>query len=173
MRRPRVRPAKKPAAPRTVAGLYLQAALLGQSERVSYLTGQLNGGQDGWNDDEAAFVQAACEIAAPRFFGADYDVRAVGALVAEIRSVLSGSRGDYPGHLEMEAVIRSALGEVHVDLGGITPYVQYQARLGLLITAAQKMAWTEPAILELVVNAERVTFTRGWRPPLAADVLRS
>jgi hypothetical protein len=43
--------------------------MLGQRELRDQLVSTLNGGSRGWNDDEPAVVEAACELTARRYFG--------------------------------------------------------------------------------------------------------
>lgn len=85
-------------------GQWLRAVLLGQTELRDRLRPRLNGGDKGWNDDEPAVAEAACELAVGRFFGSSYDVRAVTAFVAELRE----ATGNDPAYdqLKTEAVIR-------------------------------------------------------------------
>ena len=58
-----------PAGPSTVVGKFLRAALLDQRELRRQLTTTLNNGKPGWNGDEPAVVEAACEIAVREYFG--------------------------------------------------------------------------------------------------------
>ena len=107
------------ARPRTVMGLWLYALLTGDAERRRRLSGQLNGGRIGFNRDEAGVVQAACELAVRQFWGSGYDVRDITEAVTFMRKA-NQARGRTPyGQLEMETVIRAALGETDVDTAGI------------------------------------------------------
>jgi hypothetical protein len=56
--------------PRTCVGRWLCAGLRGESKDYNRLAHTLNRGQKGWNDDEPAVVEAACEMAVRRFFAA-------------------------------------------------------------------------------------------------------
>lgn len=160
----RVRPEGKI---QTVVGLWLQAMLVGDAEARRSLTRRLNGGKQGWNYDEPAVVEAACELAVRRFFGSGYDVREITAAVSWMRSA-DQAKGKTPhGQLEMEAVIRSALGEADVDIGGIIPPVLMEIRGAALGYAVLKLGLREPEIAELIVEAENVAFKRGWNPPLS------
>lgn len=125
----------------------------------------LNGGKTGWNDDEPAVVEAACELAVRRFFPQDYDVRAITAFVSELRA----ATGNDPPveQLKTEAVIRSALGEADVATGDITPGQKYLMRGRVTGLAVGKLGLNEAGIDQLITDAERVAFGRGWRPPLA------
>ena len=51
----------RPATPRTVVGMWLRAGFLLETEKRNRLASTLNGGTDGWNYDEPAVVEAACE----------------------------------------------------------------------------------------------------------------
>lgn len=59
------------SGPSTAVGVWLRASLLDQRELRRKLTTTLNNGKPGWNDDEPAVVEAACEIAVREFFGED------------------------------------------------------------------------------------------------------
>jgi len=85
------------------------AALTGQPELRERLRPALNGGRDGWNDDEPAVVQAACELAVRRYFFPGYDVRQVTAFVSDLCQATAGGPTSLD-LLEAEAVIRVALG---------------------------------------------------------------
>jgi hypothetical protein len=68
------------------------------------LTPQLNGGQRGWNYDEAAVAQAACELAAGRFFGTEYDLGQVREVISFLGEVNIAKGTAIPPEQEMEAV---------------------------------------------------------------------
>ncbi|HCU93515.1 MAG TPA: hypothetical protein DHU96_12615 [Actinobacteria bacterium] len=165
MRR-RLRPAA--AQPRTVMGLWLRAMLLRQAEVRKKLSPQLNGGKIGFNRDEAGVVQAACELAVRRLWGSDYDVRDVSAAVSFMREANLQQGKEPHGQLEMEAVIRAALGETEVDLSGIPRPLAFEIQIVATGYAARVLALTEPEVDQLLMEAERTAFSRGWNPPSAA-----
>lgn len=156
-----------PAGPRTLVGLMLQAAMTGDGTRARHLARRLSDGQDGRSDDESAVVEAASELALHQYFGADYDVRSVTALVTEFRATKTSVQ--MPGHLVLEAVIRSDLGDQDVDLSGIAPVDRFGIRGAVAGLISMKAGWTEPEVLDLVLNAERIAAERGWNPPLADE----
>jgi hypothetical protein len=109
MRRLRTRRQKPAPGPSTAVGRWLRAGLLNQRELKDRLFRTLNSRKPtGWNDDEAAVVEAACELAAREYFGGDYDVRAITSLVSQMRSKIhsaeprylfvSPPQGGEPGH---------------------------------------------------------------------------
>jgi hypothetical protein len=145
-----------------VVGNWLAAVLQGQHERRDELVTQVSEGPV--RDDDLALLKAACELAVREYFGADYDVRAVTAFAAEVRR----SQGGFGlGLMEMEAVIRAALGEADVDLSGITPAESGKAGTLAVTHVFQLLEWDESAVNEIVTEAETITFRRGWKPKLA------
>lgn len=112
-------------------------------------------------------VEAACELVVRRFFGSGYDVRAITTAVSWMRSA-GQAKGKTPhGQLEMEAVLRSALGEMDVDISGIIPPVLMEIRGISLSYAVLKPDLREPEIAALIIEAENVALKRGWNPPLS------
>ncbi len=63
--------------PRTTAGLWLRAGVFGDRDSRMRLSKRLNGGKPGWNEDEPAVAEAACELAVGRLFGVGTDEGAV------------------------------------------------------------------------------------------------
>lgn len=163
------RPGRKSLeAPVTLIGQFWLANFAGDTDRTSYLLNQLSGQAGG---PESAFLQAAAELAAPRYFGPDYDVRAVTSLAAESQKYTKMSKLEDLGLLETEAVFRSALGEDNIDLSGIKLVDVDKMRGYLVGLIVLKQGWSETEIRDLMVEAEQLTLERGWHPPLAADVL--
>lgn len=140
--------------------------LMGQSELRDRLSSNLNGGRGGgWNDDEPAVVEAACELVARRFFGASYDVRTITAFVAEMREATANNPP--LDQLKAEAVIRLALGERDVDDRGITAGQKYLIRSLVTVFGCGKLRLKEADIDQVVTEAEKIAVERGWKPPLA------
>jgi hypothetical protein len=166
MRRLRTRREKPVPGPSTVVGRWLRAALLDQQELREQLETALNNGKPtGWNDDEPAVVEAACELAVREYFGDDYDVRAVTSLVSGMRSRIHSN--EPPEQLATEAVIRSALAEADVMTGDINPGQKLHIRGLVTIEVRIRLGWDEAAVDRLIVAAERIASERGWNPPLA------
>jgi hypothetical protein len=164
----RRRPPRPAAAhPRTVAGLWLRALLMHDDELRDRLVRKLGGGKPGWNRDEAAVVQAVCDLAVRRYFGPGYDVRAVTEMVSFMRQAELANQHTPYGQLEMEAVIRHALGEPEVDVKGITTDVAFKVQCGVTAVIAWKSDFTESRIDELITEAEELAIGRGFSPPLA------
>lgn len=154
--------------PETVAGRFLLATVIGDRDERERLVEQLNRGQEGWNDDEAAVVELACVMAVRRCIPADMDVRQISALVSSLRSGVGGGVTP-PGQLETEAVIRSALGEAGVSLDGITSQDLYIIRGVVLLALVRWQMLPAGAAGPLIADAEREAVRRGWDPPLAGD----
>jgi hypothetical protein len=154
--------------PRTFIGQYLDAMIGGHLERRRQLSEKLGGGKPGWNWDEPAVVQAACELAVRRLWGTNYDVRDVTAAVTFMREASKERRGQAPyGQLEMEAVIRVALGEIDVDMSGIIPPTAFEIQIAVIAYAAAKLELSDSEVDQVIVEAENIAFDRGFNPPLA------
>ena len=154
--------------PSTVIGLWLRAFLLRDAQTRRALTAKLNGGKRGWSHDEAGVVPAASELAVRLFFGAHYDIRAVTEAVSFMRDAdLAGGTTPH-GQLEMEAVIRSVLGEADVDTSGINPQVAFEIQGAITAYTVFKLNVPEPEVLRLICQAEQIASDRGWKPPRAA-----
>ena len=151
-----------PTKPRTYVGLWLRAGLLGENELRRELTGKLNGGKDGWNYDEPAVVDAACEIVVRRFFPSDVDVREIAAIASDMRQ----KSKSLPGQLKVEAVIRAALGEADVVIDDIKPPELLHIR-GAVVAYLFIILGAKFSVDELIIEAENIAFERGWKPPLA------
>ena len=99
---------------------------------------------------------------------ADYDVREITKLVSLMRQATQEGGSFTHGQLEMEAVIRHALGEVDVDIKGINAQVAFEVQCGVTAVVAWRLGLTESQLDELPTKAEQTAFARGWNPPLAA-----
>jgi hypothetical protein len=166
MRRFRSKRETPGAGPSTVVGRWLRAALLDQRELRRQLTTTLNYGKPGWNDDEPAVVEALCEIAVREYFGSDYEEQAITSFVSQMRSRIHSV--EPPEQLATEAVIRSSLGEADVFADDIKSGRKYVIQISVLGQARIWLGWDEATVDQRIVEAERVAFERGWKPPLAA-----
>jgi hypothetical protein len=127
---------------------------------------KLNGGSEaGWNDDEPAVVEAACELAVGRFFGTEYDVRDITAFVAELAEATE--RDLTRDQQKTEAVIRLALGDRDVETTGITAGQKYFIRIVVVALVVGKLGLREADVDQLITGAEKIAVERGWNPPLA------
>lgn len=150
-------------------GLYLRAVIMRDDAGVlDRLRRQLNNGQRGWNRDEAGVVQAACDVAVRRYFQPEYDIREVTEIVSFMRNANLDDGRTPHGQLEMEAVIRHALGETDVDVKGINAQVAFEVQGEVTAVIAWRSKFTEPQVSELIVEAEQLARARGWNPPMAA-----
>ncbi len=156
------------APPRTFVGRWLRAAMLDRPDERDRLVATLNwGSATGWNDDEPAVVQATAELVLRRFFGpgeAESDkvswlASAACVSMAEIRRLLDERHA--------EAVIRSALGEPAPGFDALTPSDRVVLQGAVASLASINMDVDEASVDELLREAERVAFERGWHPPLA------
>jgi hypothetical protein len=147
--------------PRTLAATWLCAAFLNRRPERDHLAAQLSGPQPGLRDDFAV-VETACEIAASRYFGSDYDVRSVNDLADLVRRTSAGELR--LTLMQIEAVIRAALGEQDVDLRGINLGAKLRVEI---LAGAGLVHWLEldePAVRSLLVAAEDMAVGRGFHP---------
>ena len=70
------------------------------------------------------------------------------------------------GQLEMEVVIRHALGETDVDVKGINAQVAFEVQGEVTAVIAWKSKFTERQVDEQIIEAEQLARARGWNPPL-------
>ncbi|MBO0786230.1 MAG: hypothetical protein J2P33_09150 [Actinobacteria bacterium] len=130
------------------------------------LRSTLNGGKKtGWNDDEPAVIEAACEVAVRLFFPEDYDVRTITAFVSELRTPTDNDPS--LDQLKAGAIIRFALGEADVVTDDIAPLQKLHIRISVITLLTFKLDLDESAIDKLIIDSERIAFDRGWHPPLA------
>lgn len=156
------------ALPRTFVGRWLRAAMLDQRDERDRLVATLNRGVAGWNDDEPAVVEAAAELVLRRYFGPGQPdpelarslAYAVTAGLGQIRRPLDERHAD--------AVIHSALGEPSPVFDALKPGDKHVLKGTATSIAAVMMDLDEAAVDELLREAERVAFERGWHPPLAS-----
>jgi hypothetical protein len=124
------------------------------------------GGESGWIYDEPAVIEAACELAVRRLWATGYDVRDITATVTFMREVNLEAGKNPPGQLEMEAVIRAALGETDVDTSGIRPPAKMEIQGAVAGFAMRRLSLGQQEIDQLIDEAENITSRRGWNPPL-------
>jgi hypothetical protein len=158
----------RPTRPRTVIGMWIRAFLLRDEELRKQLNGRLNSGNRGWNRDEAGVMQAVCVLAVNVYFRPGYDVRAITEVASRIRAVDQAAGRTPHGQLEIEAVIRHALGE-KVDVSGIDAGVAYQVQGIVTAIIAWETRLTESQVDELITEGERMAFAHCWNPPLAVE----
>ena len=151
--------------PRTYVGLWLRASLRGESETYRRLSRSLNGGRNGWNDDEPAVVEAACELAVQQFFGSERDDQMIADFVSGMRARIARSKLP-PGQAEVEAVVKSALGGTNVDVAHIKRSELLNIRTAVLVNISDGLSLDGQAVDVLIVSAEERAGSRGWSPPL-------
>jgi hypothetical protein len=101
-------------------------------------------------------------------FGTDYDRRVVAEFAATLSEIPLPPGSVVPSYLEIEAVIRAALGDPYAIVDDISPSVLLKIRDRLILVAWHKQGWSETDVDQLIASAETVAFERGWRPPLAS-----
>jgi hypothetical protein len=156
------------ALPRTFVGRWLRAAMLDRREERDRLVRTLNGGSaTGWNDDEPAVVQAAAELVLRRYLGlGEPDPDKAGSLACAVTAGLGEIRRPLDEQ-HADAVIRSALGAASPVFDALKPGERHILRGAAASVASVTMELDEAAVDELLREAERIAFERGWHTPLA------
>lgn len=155
------------AFPRTFVGRWLRAAMLDQREERDRLVRTLNGGSaTGWNDDEPAVVEAAAELVLRRYFGSrapdpDKEASLSAAVTVGLSEILRPL-----GEQHADAVIKSALGARSPAFDALKPGDRHVLRAAVVSIASATMELDEATVDELVREAERNAFERGFHPPL-------
>jgi hypothetical protein len=159
--------------PVTCVGQWLLASLEGDTERRRRLAVPLNGGKPGFNLDEPAAVSAACELAIGMWFTTAQDRSVLPYWVESMCLFLQPGIEIDP--TEAETIVRAALDEAGADVAAIPADRRFLAEgniiswalvgLGLLRDAHGNSVRTE-----IVCEAERIAFARGFRPSLATVV---
>lgn len=155
--------------PRTTVGLWLQAGLREDSDAYWRLAQQLNRGERGWNDDEPAVVEAACELAVRRFFGPNGSGIPVRDFVSDMRRRISMLKTP-PSQKDMEAVIGSALDNNSPAPTNIGRGELLNIRSAVTVNVSDLLKLDRNAIDKLIFAAEQTAIKRGYRPPVAADL---
>jgi hypothetical protein len=124
----------------------------------------VNGGRDGWNDDEPAVVEAVFEQAMRSFFGTEYSIGDISAFVEDTREAAASEVA--VDQLAAEALIRYALDETDITVIDITRGQRYVLRGVFTAAAVGRLGIDEAAVNQLITEGERLAFERGWRPPL-------
>jgi hypothetical protein len=164
------RPDKKgPPRPKTLVGQWLLAAILDQRDLRDPLAKSLNRGEPGWNHDEPAVVEAACQIASRKLFPNGADAEEVGAFVARLRSLVLARKpgGTTAGQEETEAVIHAALGDPDIVLSRFRKSEVLHAQAAVIAGACSKLGLGNATITQMITDGERTAFERGWHPALA------
>jgi hypothetical protein len=141
--------------------------MLDQRELRDKLAATLNGGSRGWNDDEPAVVEAGCELVLRRYYGpAGADEASVAWLATALREAFAADKRPIDEH-QVQTVIRAALGDTTGDLGTDVSGDAYRVRAVVAAFLSVRMSLDAAAVDEILREAERVAFERGWHPPLA------
>jgi hypothetical protein len=156
------------ALPRTYVGRWLRAAVLDRQEERDRLVRSLNGGNAaGWNDDEPAVVEAAAELVLRQYFGpGEADANEVSWL-ASVACASMPEVGRNLNDRHAGAVIRSALGQPGTDADApMSSGERFLLRMAITSLASIRMDLDESRVDELLREAERVAFDRGFHPLL-------
>jgi hypothetical protein len=154
-----------PDRPRTNVGLWLRAGLRSDREDYTRLGGTLNRGEKGWNEDEPAVVEAACQMAARQYFSS-YRHVTIDVFVADMRRRISNG-GTPPRQEDMEAVIRAALDDTADVAPVIKPAELFRIRAAVTVNIADILKFDAQAIDQFVAEAECIAIARGYSPPMA------
>jgi hypothetical protein len=141
--------------------------MLDRQEERDRLVATLNrGSATGWNDDEPAVVAAAAELVLRRFFGpGEPDADRLWWLASVARLAMAEISRPLDEH-HAEAVIRTALGESAPGIDALNPADRHVLRMTLASIASINMELDKTPVDELLREAERIAFERGFHPPL-------
>jgi hypothetical protein len=148
-----------------VVGQWLAASLLGRRAERDRLTAQLKGVS--WYAGDLAVAEIVAELAMHRYVGPGYDVRDVTKLAVLLRKIVGDDLGPGVGVMEIEAVLRSALGEADVDVTGIDPATKFKVHSFAATVAVQQGGWSERDVHALIAAAEERAAQRGSHPQRA------
>jgi hypothetical protein len=153
------------SVPTTVVGHWLVATWQQDNARRRTLSARLNNGHGaGWNDDEPSVARIACELTLPEYFPAGHDVRAVTAFARELVPAMSDRYN--LNVLQVEAILRSCLGDTEVDLSGIKPnelFVVHVISVGL---AMARLGYDRAAMQRVARQAELIALGKGIPLPV-------
>jgi hypothetical protein len=150
--------------PCTVVGRWMLAVLLHQRESELRLGRMLNGGKSGWNKDEPAVIEIACEFAVRRYFKSSINIDEIAAFVADMRGRVRSTSP--PGQSETEALIRLALGDRDIAVPQVSASEIFLIHGTVVGQVVYRLQLTQAETRRLVERAERQAFKRGWNPPL-------
>jgi hypothetical protein len=151
--------------PESVVGKWLAPTLLGRREERDRLAAQLKGVS--WYADDLEVAEIVCDLAMRRYFGPDYNVRDVTALASLLREIVGDDLDSGVGVMEIEAVLRSALGETDVNVSGIKPAERFKVHSFASVFAVQQQGWSERDVHALIADAEERAAERGSHPQRA------
>jgi hypothetical protein len=156
-----------PGGPRTYIGLWLRAGWRGDNEEHKRLLKHLNRGEKGWNEDEPAVIEAACQLAVRRLF-AEYPHVSIEEFVRDMRERNHKQKTAH-GREDMEAVVRAALDDSvsvppHIRRGEL---LEIQGAVAFNIISILK--FDDQALEHFIVEAEALAMERGYQPPLATE----
>lgn len=153
--------------PNTNVGLWFRALLRGDSQVYRRLGPTLNRGEKGWNDDEPAVVEAACELATRQFFSTHTHV-SIADFVADTRRRI-GAVQSPPLREDMEAIIRAALDSSAGVPNNIKRIELLNIRATVTANIVDILKLETTAIDQLITSAESAAESRGFSPPRAAE----
>ena len=149
-----------------MVGQWLLAGLLNQVEEREKLGRMLNGGKSGWNYDEPAVVEIACQLAARHYFGNGINVYVISAFVTELRGRIHSTTP--PDQEKTEALLRHALGDRDVAVSHIAHLDMFYSQGAIFGQIVHKLGLKPTEIKELIIQAELQAFEQGWNPPVSA-----
>jgi len=144
--------------------------MLGDRERRDQLVGALNRGEAGWNDDEPAVSVACCELVLRRVWPDGPRQADTEWLSSLVQASLAGTKSPVRA-AEVEAVVRAA---VRGQVDRAVNVSRYNTGLicgtvAALLSMINHLADAE--VTDLVKEAERVAFERGWHPPMVGTAV--
>lgn len=156
--------------PRTFVGRWLRAAMLGDRELRDQLAGTLNRGQPGWNDDEPEVVVACCELVLRRVWPDTPGQADIAWLSSSLQASLADDKSPVRA-ADVEAVVRAAIHGQDERPAKVSR--ENTTRICGIVAASLSVinCLADADVTDLVKEAERITFDRGWHPPMVGKAL--
>jgi hypothetical protein len=150
------------SGPATAVGRWLAAILCHDHELRDRLVRYVPANAVGLLDDEKAVVAELCSLVASRYFGPGYEVGTVTEFARWMQSVWVGRY--QVTVMQIEGVIRAALGETKIDLSGMEAPALSKAQLVAASKMSSALRWELATVEGLVCEAEVKASRKGWHP---------
>jgi hypothetical protein len=152
------------ARPRTYVGQLLRAMILRDRELQEEMRRNLNGGNPGWNSDEPAVVELACQRILRLLFAREDAAHSIAEFIDLLELAAAGNPPiDRP---QAEMLIREMIGEPNAEAKNISRSQKFLLQTIMAPSAAFLLELDEGSVDEIIVDSERLAFERGWHPPL-------
>jgi hypothetical protein len=146
-------------------GQFLRAMILRDKELREEMRRNLNGGRPGWNSDEPAVVELACQ----RFLRLLFDKEDAADSIAEFLNLVELSAAENPpiDRPKVEMLIREMIGEANADAKGIPRSPRFVLQ-GMMAPLAAFRLELDEGIIDLVMPG-RSQIPACAAPPTRAE----